>query len=49
MGLAIYEATVRSSADPTVIAFCGTTLAIVLGVQGDAYRRRRRDSDDSDD
>ncbi len=47
MGLAIYEAIARKSADPTVIAFCGTTLAIVLGVRGDAYRRGRRD--DSDD
>ncbi len=50
MGLTIYEATVRQSADPTIIAFCGTALAITLGVQGDIFRRKRReDSDDADD
>ncbi len=43
MGLAVFEATARKSADPTVIAFCGTTLAIVLGVHGDINRRRKRD------
>ena len=48
MGLAIYEATARQSADPTIIAFCGTALAITLGIHGDIARRKRRRDDSGD-